>query len=43
MPAPLTLTDDDLPAFAAALANFGLGDDWLRAVLWGNAAALFGA
>jgi len=27
MPAPLTLTDDDLPAFAAALANFGLGDD----------------
>jgi len=38
MPAPLTLTDDDLPAFA-----FGLGDDWLRGVLWGNAAALFGA
>src|SRR5581483_11981841 len=27
----------------AALVGFGLGDDWLRAVLWGNAAALFGA
>jgi predicted TIM-barrel fold metal-dependent hydrolase len=27
----------------AALASFGLGDDWLRAVLWENAAALFGA
>jgi hypothetical protein len=26
----------------SALANFGLGDDWLRAVLWGNAAGLFG-
>jgi predicted TIM-barrel fold metal-dependent hydrolase len=25
-----------------ALANFGLGDDWLRAVLWENAAELFG-
>jgi predicted TIM-barrel fold metal-dependent hydrolase len=27
----------------AALAGFGLGDDWLRAVLWENAAGLFGA
>jgi hypothetical protein len=27
----------------AALANFGLGDDWLRAVLWENAAGIFGA
>lgn len=26
----------------AALAQFGLGDGWLRAVLWENAAALFG-
>ena len=26
----------------AALASFGLGDDWLRAVLWENAAGLFG-
>jgi predicted TIM-barrel fold metal-dependent hydrolase len=26
----------------AALVGFGLGDDWLRAVLWENAAALFG-
>jgi hypothetical protein len=26
----------------AALARLGLGDDWLRAVCWGNAAALFG-
>jgi predicted TIM-barrel fold metal-dependent hydrolase len=26
----------------AALAGFGLGDDWLRGVLWGNAAGLFG-
>jgi len=26
----------------AALANFGLGDDWLRGVLWHNAAGLFG-
>ncbi|HZQ79809.1 MAG TPA: amidohydrolase family protein [Acidimicrobiia bacterium] len=26
----------------AALAGFGLGDDWLRGVLWHNAAALFG-
>src|SRR5207302_10028707 len=25
-----------------ALAGFGLGEDWLRGVLWGNAAALFG-
>ena len=25
-----------------ALAGFGLGDDWLRAVLWENAAGLFG-
>jgi hypothetical protein len=25
----------------AALARLGLGDDWLRAVCWGNAAALF--
>jgi predicted TIM-barrel fold metal-dependent hydrolase len=27
----------------AALAGFGLGDDWLRGVLWENAARLFGA
>ena len=27
----------------AALAGFGLGDDWLRSVLWENAAGLFGA
>ena len=27
----------------AALAGFGLGDDWLRAVLWENAAGLFNA
>ena len=26
----------------AALVGFGLGDDWLRAVLWENAAGLFG-
>jgi predicted TIM-barrel fold metal-dependent hydrolase len=26
----------------AALAGFGLGDEWLRGVLWGNAAKLFG-
>jgi uncharacterized protein len=26
----------------AALAGFGLGEDWLRAVLWQNAADLFG-
>ncbi len=26
----------------AALASFGLGDDWLRGVLWENAAGLFG-
>ena len=26
----------------AALAAFGLGEDWLRAVLWQNAADLFG-
>ena len=26
----------------AALAGFGLGDEWLRAVLWKNAADLFG-
>ncbi|HEV7864564.1 MAG TPA: amidohydrolase family protein [Acidimicrobiia bacterium] len=26
----------------AALVGFGLGDDWLRGVLWENAAALFG-
>ena len=26
----------------AALAGFGLGDDWLRGVLWDNAAGLFG-
>ncbi|GAA4997388.1 amidohydrolase family protein [Kitasatospora paranensis] len=26
-----------------ALAGLGLGDDWLRAVCWGNAARLFGA
>jgi predicted TIM-barrel fold metal-dependent hydrolase len=25
-----------------SLARIGLGDDWLRAVCWGNAAALFG-
>jgi predicted TIM-barrel fold metal-dependent hydrolase len=25
-----------------ALARLGLGDDWMRAVCWGNAAALFG-
>jgi len=30
-------------AQVAALAGFGLGDDWLRGVLWGNAAGLFGA
>jgi predicted TIM-barrel fold metal-dependent hydrolase len=26
----------------AALARLGLGDDWLRAVLWSNGARLFG-
>jgi predicted TIM-barrel fold metal-dependent hydrolase len=26
----------------AALVGFGLGDDWLRSVLWENAAGLFG-
>jgi uncharacterized protein len=26
----------------AALHRLGLGDDWLRAVLWGNGARLFG-
>ena len=27
----------------AALSAFGLGDDWMRAVLWENSAGLFGA
>ena len=26
----------------AALHGLGLGEDWLRAVLWGNGARLFG-
>ncbi|HVW35275.1 MAG TPA: amidohydrolase family protein [Acidimicrobiia bacterium] len=35
---PLTVADQ-----VAALVGFGLGDDWLRGVLWHNAAALFDA
>jgi predicted TIM-barrel fold metal-dependent hydrolase len=43
-----TLFGSDFPTIfrpvadqVAALVGFGLGDDWLRAVLWENAAALF--
>ena len=35
---PLAVADQ-----VAALVGFGLGDDWLRKVLWENGAALFGA
>ncbi|MDQ1491634.1 MAG: uncharacterized protein QOJ23_4148 [Actinomycetota bacterium] len=33
---------DSVAHQVSALANFGLGDAWLRAVLWENAAGLFG-
>ncbi|WP_343870703.1 hypothetical protein [Dactylosporangium roseum] len=38
------MDDDEIPDFWQALgvlARQNLGDDWLRAVCWNNAAALF--